>query len=503
MTESRPPNPAAPDVVVIGGGPAGSTAAALLAAWGRRVVLITRPPARRALAESLPPSCARLFDRVGIRAIVDDAGFIRSTGNAVQWGKNALRVERFAAGALGWQVRRDVLDHLLVAHAEASGATVLRDATARDVTPGGAADLSLVSYDAGGEARALSAAWVLDCTGRAGLAGARRWRRDDATQRTLALVGVWERASGDAWPMDDHTQTLVESYEGGWAWSVPVSPERRYLTVMVDPSLTPVRGGEALTATYERELARTTALRRLAAGATLVGEPWARDASSYSSSQAAEPGLLVAGDAASFVDPLSSYGVKKAIASAWLAAVVTHTCLGNGALMGPALAFYEERERLMYDELRRHTVELSGEARAAHAGSFWKDRAEPDDEDDRQAEPDVAALRTDERVLAAFDALKREPVAHLHQSRALERVNRATVRGHQVVLMEHLVAPDFPGGVRYLRGVDLVHLVELAPSHDQVPDLFEAYNRSSPPVALPDFLGALSVLIGMKMVVLE
>ena len=38
-------------------------------------------------------------------------------------------------------------------------------------------------------------------------------------------------------------------------------------------------------------------------------------------------------------------------------------------------------------------------------------------------------------------------------------------------------------------------MVELAPLHQQVPDLYEAYNRVCPPVPLPDFLGVLSVLI--------
>ena len=40
-----------------------------------------------------------------------------------------------------------------------------------------------------------------------------------------------------------------------------------------------------------------------------------------------------------------------------------------------------------------------------------------------------------------------------------------------------------------------MQLVELAPDHRQVPDLYEAYNRQCAPVSLPDFLGALSVLL--------
>jgi hypothetical protein len=190
--------------------------------------------------------------------------------------------------------------------------------------------------------------------------------------------------------------------------------------------------------------------------------------------------------------------VKKAIASAWLAAVVTHSCLRNRALVTPALGLYEARERSMYEQLCRQAAALSEKASQAHASDFWRDRADSE-QDDREGEPDIAALRADAQVLAAFDDLKRREAVQLAPGAAVRRAPRATVRGHEIVLAEHLVAPRFPGGVRYLMGVDLVVLSELAPVHNQVPNLFDAYNRSAAPASLPDFLGALSVLIGTGM----
>ena len=87
---------------------------------------------------------------------------------------------------------------------------------------------------------------------------------------------------------------------------------------------------------YKRELDKSVELRERLAHATLASTPWTCDASIYDSARAADQGVLLVGDAASFIEPLSSAGVKKALLSAWRAAVVANTCLRNPALAGAA-----------------------------------------------------------------------------------------------------------------------------------------------------------------------
>jgi len=482
------------DVAILGGGPAAAVAARLLAGWGHAVALLTRPAPHRALAESLPPSITKLLDHAGLRPAVDGAGFLRATGNTAWWESGAGRAEPFEAGVLGYQVDRTRFDRLLLRQAGVLGAAVHRRATVRQVEGSSGGDgTRRVHFEAGGKAHVIAARWVLDCTGRAGLIARRGWRTPEPGIRTMALIAAWDHPTG--WPVDDPTHTLVESYSDGWAWSVPLSPTRRQVTVMVDPTLTSLAGRGRLAAAYREELHRTRHIGPMLSAARQVGRPWARDASPYAAFQVGEPGLLLVGDAASFTDPLSSFGVKKAMASAWLAAVVVRTALAEPAMAGDAVELYDRRERAIAESLRRHAIAFSRTAADSHAGDFWARRAELE-ASDAGDEPDVRLLRADPEILAAFEELRRRDRMVLRPGPNLRRQSRPAIREDRITRQEHLVVPAFPHGIRWLRDIDLLVLSDLALRTDQVPDLLEAYSRAAPPVPLPDFLGALAVLVG-------
>jgi flavin-dependent dehydrogenase len=448
----------------------------------------------RALGESLPPSCVGLLDRIGVPDL-DVGGFLRSSGNTVRWAGRDERVEPFAAGQCGYQVERAAFDAFLSRQATGAGA----DVRAANVTRVELGEPTLITCEQAGTSATLQASWVLDCTGRSGFIARAGWRRAEPAARTTAIVGVWER--DDTWPTGDPSHTVVESSEEGWAWSVPVSSRRRYVTLMVDPTRTPVASREGLLQAYIDQLARTRSLAPLVKGARLLGPVFARDASPYSAHTFGRPGVLLVGDAGAFVDPLSSFGIKKALASAWLASVVVHSTLENPAIVDSALSLFNRREAAMYDSLRRSAAALARDASTAHSTSFWEARASAAGDPGLTVEPDVAALRRDPAVLRAFEELRNsEDRLRLRQTAVVRRVAQPTVRGNRVSLEDHLVVPAFPDGIRYVRNVDLVHLSELAPAHQQVPQLFDAYNRSAAPVPLPDFLGALSLLIGKGIV---
>jgi flavin-dependent dehydrogenase len=490
------------DVLVIGAGPAGSTAAQLLASWGWSVVLVHRaaPPGRPSLAESLPSSTRKLFAFLGQLDRIEAAGFHPNQGNVARWA-NASRVTR-STGA-GFHVSRGAFDQVLRDSALAARARIV-DGVVRRVEPGDPIEVTCATES--GRVDAWGARLVLDCSGRAGVVARRGLRRADSRYRTLAIAAEWECAD---WPAGEHAQTLVESYRDGWAWSVPLSKTRRQCTVMIEPDRSPER--LALREVYARELQQSVELRGRLANATLVSTPWTCDASIYDSTRAADEGVLLVGDAASFIEPLSSAGVKKSLLSAWRAAVVANTCLANPALGGAALDLYVARERQVYADCMRRSNAFFAEAAAAYGTPFWSRRADEADGIDAAAEDhdvlaaDVsdAALARDPDVRLAFEHLRASAHVRLRASAALRFAPVAIIEGREVVMRDALIVPGLDAPLQFAAGIDLAALARLASACGEVPALIAAYHAQVGPVPLNGLLTGLSLLVARHALVAE
>lgn len=113
------------DVLVAGGGPAGSATAALLAQRGCRVLVVDRAafPRPKACGDYLNPGCDEILDRLGARDAVARAGApIRGMRCVTPDGAViALPFPR----RNGWTVPRRDLDQILLEHAERAGAEIL------------------------------------------------------------------------------------------------------------------------------------------------------------------------------------------------------------------------------------------------------------------------------------------------------------------------------------------------------------------------------------------
>src|SRR5205823_6481712 len=115
-------------------------------------------------------------------------------------------------------------------------------------------------------------------------------------------------------------------------------------------------------------------------------------------------------------------------------------------------------------------------------------------------------------VNAALHLIRESPELDLTLDDAVTFEPRPVIRGREIVLEDALSLPRGARGplspepgpalgpasssmVRFADNVDLVALARLAGAHRQVPDLFDAYCRTSGPAPLPSVLGGLSLLV--------
>jgi flavin-dependent dehydrogenase len=472
------------DVVVIGAGPAGATAAALLSAWGHSVVLVHGESDAPSLAESLPASAKKLLKFLGELDATEAASFHPNHGNTSHWAEQDAVATTTAAG---YHVSRSLFDSVLREHARSKGALMVK-AHVRGIEFTSPVVVTCVNKDG---LRRCTGQFVLDCSGRAGVIARRGLRRNDARGRTLAVVAEWNT---EEWPDSERTHAVVDSYDRGWAWSIPLSATRRQCTVMIDADLTAVRKSD-LERIYVDELRRACGLTSRLAGATRVGPAWACDASTYDSVTACEREAFLVGDAASFVEVLSSGGVKKALSSAWNAAVVVNTCLTRPGMRSSASSFFDRRERQVHAEYVRRSAAFFRDAAAVYRNDFWDVRAGAAESMESDDDASDLTLSGDNDVRATFEQLRDAQRLNLVVNPSLELADVSVIEGREVVLREGIVIPGVRTPVRFAAGLNLVELVKIAPNCLDVPSLLTKYERRVAPVDPRDLLVALSFLV--------
>jgi flavin-dependent dehydrogenase len=490
------PSGQAHEVIVLGGGPAGVAAALLLAGRGHDVALVRPgPQPTGALAQSIPPSARKLLEEVGMLSHLEGAGFQPNGGNTVWWAGQEARIEAFDEGAVGFHVDRAGLEAAMLPALLDAGVHVV-EATARSARES-ESGWTVACRTEHGQALELRAPWLLDATGRRGLVARSEGRKADRDTTTLAIVRRWRRPGG--FPGVDPRHTLVESYADGWSWSVPLDAEVRCFTAMVDQRHVSLADAD-LDRALDAELDKAVRVGAVRAGAVPVGSAWACPASLYTASRFARPGLLLVGDAGSFIDPLSSFGVKKALSSGWLAAVAVHTALVDPPLGATAVAFFDQRERDVYRRYRARSADFFEACALAYGHEYWRARAEaarvaggrPGGPDSPGADVHLDQEVPEGEARRALDRIRALPSLNAVPGRSVRRVERPTVVGHRIRLADHLASDDAPQGLRFVRNVDLLRVLDVAPRYAQVPDGWAAYNAGGPAATLPDYLAALA-----------
>lgn len=455
--------PHATDIVVAGGGPAGTTIARLLAGLGYRTVLFEKHRFPRPhIGESLTPQIIPLLDFLGVRPRVEAAGFLRMVGHTVCWGNPQPRTSYYSPdhNRRGFQVRREDFDSLLLTHARAGGVQVFEEHLVKGVQF--TSDSVTVSTRHG----QITAAFFIDATGHSGILARQNLRRRDPVFQTLAITGYWRDASG---PLDiDFSNTLLETYENGLVWSVPLHNGLRNVTLLVDWHTGEGIRQVGLHSFYHAELTKVSYVTQFLRQARLAISPKAVDATWHTASTFAGARFLLAGDAGVFIDPLSSEGVHKAMASAITGAAVVNTILQRPAMTPHALLFYEESQRGTYESHYQQSTRYYQDEQRWRDAPFWRRRSQ-------QQSPNQSSAFHAPR--ATFQA-SNQTISHLHVAPGVTIAQRPVIEGPFVELRDALIAPAHPHGVRFLANVCVPTLIRLVATHSSMARVMEAYLRT-------------------------
>jgi FAD-dependent halogenase len=483
------------DVLIAGAGPAGASTAIALAAAGLRVAIVERERfPRPRIGESLPPKIEPLFAALGVLDHVQRAGFVRMRGTTIAIGDRISRHDFDPAGRRGWQVERARFDAILLERAQRLGAEVHQAAIVLEPLRGaGGVEGARIQFSDG--VRELPAKITVDATGSAAAIARGLGLRRRESIRTAALTAWWKDARGaDDLPPEN---TLFELLEDGWIWSVLRADGLRNVTLGVDGHALRDRAGAPLDAFYRDTIARSSLLAPVLEGATVEGELTAHDATWAEVEEPIGLGWIVAGDAASVIDPLTSQGVFKAIQSGLAAAAVIRTILTRPERASLAADYYRSAER----EFRSRYAEVALSFYRASPFSerpFWSARLDPlrhPDLDTALPSPELRAARRD-AFLSRLRSRGGRGVA-LAASRELRTEQRPAVENGLVIAREGWIADRFAE-------IPLPHeAVTIAPrlllpllDGRAVEAVFEGYSAASTEPPSSDLARRLTIVLG-------
>lgn len=348
------------DAIVVGAGPAGSSTAAILAEKGHDVMVVEKERfPRYHVGESLMPFCYFPLERLGL---VDT---LMESANPRKYCVQFVRQDGFLSqpfyffqhfdhpSSTTWQVWRSEFDKMILDKARANGASVMEETKAKGLIKNGdrVEGIKVESKDMG--AIELRAPIVVDASGRDCFAAHKEnWMIRDPQLKKIALWTYFKGAKRDP-GLDEGATTVAYLPNKGWFWYIPLSGDMVSVGIVAERDYLFNGSTKDHMEIFQREVQNNEWIKEHLAEAEQTGEYRITGEYSYRNRYCASEGLVLAGDALGFLDPVFSSGVFLALKSGVMLADEIDLALNKGDLSAKSFDQYGKRMQSSIETMRK------------------------------------------------------------------------------------------------------------------------------------------------------
>jgi len=326
------------DAIVVGGGPAGSTTGALLAEKGHDVLIVEKEKfPRYHVGESLMPFCYFPLERLGlIDKLMDSANprkycvqFVRQDGFLSQPFYFFQHFDH--PSSTTWQVWRSDFDKMILDKARQNGASVWEETKAKALLKKDERVQGIRVESSEFGSQELFAPIVVDASGRDCFAAIKeKWMVRDPKLKKVALWTYFKGAKLDP-GLDAGATTVAYLPNKGWFWYIPLSGDMVSVGIVAEKDYLFDGSTKDHAEIFQREIENNEWIKDHLSNAEQTGEYRITGEFSYRNRYCSTDGLVLAGDALGFLDPVFSSGVFLALKSGVMLADEIDSVIASGS----------------------------------------------------------------------------------------------------------------------------------------------------------------------------
>ncbi|MHC4353396.1 MAG: NAD(P)/FAD-dependent oxidoreductase [Planctomycetota bacterium] len=347
------------DCLVLGGGPGGCVAATILTEAGYHVALVEKEKfPRYKIGESMIPYNYFPLARVGMIEKLQASDFPKKY--SVQFvGRKGRQSQPFYfsqhldhACAQTWQVTREVFDAMMMDNAREHGVEVFENMTARTLIGDEDQIRGASCVDSDQNPLDFKGKVTIDASGGKAVAMSNlKWRILDENLVKHAIWAYYRGAKRDT-GIDEGTTTIAYLEKKNWFWYIPLADDMVSVGVVGDKEYLFGETKE-LASVFQSKVCENAWIENHLASGTLEGDYHFCVHRSYRSKYCATDGLVLVGDALTFLDPVFSTGMYLTLVSGELAADAVIEGLKKGDVSGRQFESYGEEICHRIETLRR------------------------------------------------------------------------------------------------------------------------------------------------------